>query len=86
MLEAQALVATLQAVTKGTDDEREVRTELEVAKARLTDQERTQIDQLQGDAATNVSELTSPISETQEELEPKLDLPEEASPPTQVSL
>lgn len=81
LLEARSLAQTLAAVTKGTDDESRVRAELETAKSNLSDGDRAQIDELLGVAPqTRGSELTSPLPETQTQLEPKIDLSSESSP------
>lgn len=80
-LEAQTLAETLSFVTRGTNDEAQVQSELAAAKAHLTDEERAQIEQRAGGRqATSSSQLLSPLPQTPPELEPKLNFPTEASP------
>ena len=79
--EALSLVAALRSVSKRTEDEAQVETELETAKTHLTDQERAQIDQLLGiPTQDTASQLTSPIPDNPPQLKPKLELPSESSP------
>ncbi len=79
--EAGALAETLKLLPGGSQDEAQVQSELAAAKARLTDEERAQIEQLTGgQQATSSSQLLSPLPETPPELEPKLELPTESSP------